>query len=162
VQPAQSFPQQRSWIGGIVKHTNRSWLSLFGFFAVLTLASSLIFAAVFAGVTAAIASGESAQTTDNQQVDPLVPAQTFSGMITDADCRSRHTDSKMSAAECTRMCVRNGSRYVMVNGDKNYEPTGAPQQLSELAGQRVNLIGVLSGDAIKVSSADPPAAKAAE
>lgn len=145
-----------------MKHTNRSWLSLLGFFAVLTLASSLIFAAVFAGVTAAIASGESAQTTDSQQVDPLVPAQTFSGMITDADCGSRHTDSKKSAAECARMCVRNGSRYVMVNGDKNYELTGASQQLDKLAGQRVNLIGVLSGDAIKVSSANPAAAKSDE
>ena len=145
-----------------MKHTNRSWLSLLGFFAVLTLASSLIFAGVFAGVTAAIASGESAQAADNQQVDPLVPAQTFSGMITDADCRSRHTDPKMSAAECTRMCVRNGSRYVMVNGDKNYELTGAHQQFGELAGQRVSLIGVLSGDAIRVSSANPLAAKSEE
>lgn len=145
-----------------MKHTNRSWLSLLGFFAVLTLASSLIFAAVFAGVTAAIASDESAQAADNQQVDPLVPAQTFSRMMTDADCRSRHTDPKMSAAECTRMCVRNGSRYVMVNGDKNYELTGAHQQFSDLAGQRVSLIGVLSGHAIKVSSGDPVAAKSDE
>jgi len=68
----------------------------------------------------------------------------------------------MSAAECTRMCVRNGSRYVMVNGDKNYELTGALQQLGELAGQRVSLIGVLSGEAIKVSSANPLAAKSEE
>ena len=145
-----------------MKHTNRSWLSLLGFFAVLTLASSLIFAAVFAGVTAAIASGESAQTADNQQVDPIVPGQSFSGLITDADCGSRHTDSRKSAAECARMCVRNGSRYVMVNGDKNYELTGAAQQLGELAGQRVKVIGVVSGDPIKVSSADPVAAKSAE
>ena len=145
-----------------MKHTNRSWLSLLGFFAALTLASSLIFAAVFAGVTAAIASGESAQTADNQQVDPIVPGQSFSGLITDADCGSRHTDSRKSAAECARMCVRNGSRYVMVNGDKNYELTGAAQQLGELAGQRVSLIGVVSGDAIKVSSANPLAATAEE
>jgi len=145
-----------------VKHANRSWLSLLGFLAVLTLASSLIFAAVFAGVTAAIASGESARTADNQQVDPIVPGQSFSGLITDADCGSRHTDSKKSAAECARMCVRNGSRYVMVNGDKNYELTGAPQQLGELAGQRVSLIGVLSGHAIKVSSANPLAETAEE
>jgi len=145
-----------------VKHTNGSWLSLLGFFALLTLASSLIFAAVFAAVTAAIASGESSQSVDSQQVEPIVPGQTFSGLITDAHCGPRHTDSKKSAADCARMCVRNGSRYVMVNGDKNYELTGAPQQLGELAGQRVNLIGVLSGDAINVSSAGPVAAKSDE
>jgi hypothetical protein len=142
--------------------SNRSWLSLVGFFAVITLASSLVFAAVFAGVTAAIASGESAQTADNQQVDPLVPSQTFSGIISDAHCGPRHMDSTKSAAECARMCVRNGSRYVMVNGDKTYELTGPPQQFEEFAGQRVKLIGVLSGDAIKVSSVGPQTAKSAE
>jgi hypothetical protein len=137
-----------------VRPPDRSWLSLLGFFAVITLGSSLIFAVVFAGVTAAIAGGESAQAAEDQQpVDPLVPGQIFSGMITDAHCGSRHTDSKNSASECARMCVRNGSKYVMINGDKNYELNGAPEQFGRLAGQRVNLTGVLSGGAIQVSSA---------
>jgi len=136
-----------------VKYTNHLWLSLLGFFAVLTLASSLIFAAVFAGVTAAIASDESAQSADSQPVDPGFPAQTFSGLITDAHCGPRHTDSKKSAADCVRMCVRSGSRYIIVNGDKSYELSWGSQQLGELAGQRVNLTGVANGDAIKVRSA---------
>jgi hypothetical protein len=142
-----------------VKQSNRSWISLLAFFAVITLGSSLIFAAVFAGVPAVIAGGESAQASDEQQVDPLLPGQTFSGVISDSHCGARHTDSAKSASDCARMCVRNGSRYVVVNGDTRYELTGTPGQFDKLAAQRVTLTGVLSGSAIKVSSAKALAAK---
>jgi len=141
-----------------VKSRDRSWLSLLGFFVVITLGSSLIFAIVFAGVTAAIAGDESAQAAHEQEVDPIVPGQTFSGMITDAHCGSRHTDSRNSASECVRMCVRNGSRYVMVDGDKSYELAGPADQFVRLAGQRISLTGVVMGGAIKVSSITPPQA----
>jgi hypothetical protein len=133
--------------------TQRSWLSLLGFFAVVTLGSSLIFAAVFAGVTAVIAGGGSAQASDDQQVDPIVPAQTFTGIITDSHCIARHVDTKKSAAECTRMCVSNGSKYLLVNGDRNYEIAGDSAQISQLAGQRVRVTGALAAGRIKVTSA---------
>lgn len=133
--------------------TQRSWLSLLGFFAVITLGSSLIFAAVFAGVTAVIAGGGAAQASDDVQVDPIVPAQSFSGVITDSHCGARHIDSGKSASECTRMCLRNGSKYVLVNGDKSYEIIGDPGQISQLAGERVKLTGTLAADRIKVTSA---------
>jgi hypothetical protein len=148
-------------LGGVVKQ-HRSWLSLLVFFAVITLGSSLIFAVVFAGATAAFAGGESAQAADEQQVDPLVPGQTFSGVITDSHCRARHMDSKSSASECARMCVRNGSSYSMVDGDRNYELAGNATGLSQLAGQRVSVIGVLSGSTIKVSSASPQIVKSGD
>lgn len=144
-----------------MKHSDRSWLSLLGFFAVITLGSSLIFAAVFAGVTAAFGGSESAHAED-QQVDPIVPGQSFSGVITDSHCGPRHMDSKSSALECARLCVQNGSRYIIVDGDKNYELAGNPALFGQFAGQRVQLTGVLSGGTIKVSSARPLAAKIAE
>ncbi|HXM22899.1 MAG TPA: hypothetical protein VN948_16690 [Terriglobales bacterium] len=137
----------------IVKQYDRSWLKLLAFFAVATLASSLVFAAVLAGVTVAVAGGEPPQIPDNQQVDPAVPGHAFSGLITDAHCGARHTDSERSASECARMCVRNGSRYILVDGDRKYELAGNQSQFGELAGQGVSLTGVLSGDTIKVSSA---------
>ena len=77
---------------GIVKHHERSWFTLSAFFLLTTLASSQVFAAVFAGVTAAI--GDSAQTGDELQVDPLVPGRNFSGIVTDAHCGSTHEDSE--------------------------------------------------------------------
>jgi hypothetical protein len=132
-----------------VKQHDRSWLTLLAFFAAVTLASSLVFAAVFAGVTIAIAGGEPPQIADDPQVDPGVPGQTFAGIITDARCGSRHTDSEKSASACARMCVRNGSRYVIVDGDRNYQYqlAGNQWQFDRLAGQRVSLTGVLRGDA---------------
>lgn len=136
-----------------MKQHDRSWLTLLAFFAVAILASSLVFAAVLAGVTVAIADGESPQIPDQQQVDPTVPGHTFSGIITDAHCGPRHTDSGQSASECARTCVRNGSRYIMVDGDRNYELAGNSSQLSQLAGQRVTLTGVFNGNTIKVDSA---------
>jgi hypothetical protein len=139
-------------MGGVVKQHDRSWPKLLAFFALATLASSLVFAAVLAGVTVAIAGGETPQVLDDQQVDPAVSGQTFSGFITDANCGPRHTDSEQSATECARMCVRNGSRYIVVDGDRNYELAGDPRLFGEFAGQRVSLTGVLSGNTIKVSS----------
>lgn len=137
-----------------MKQHNRSWLRLLAFFTVTTFALALICAAVLAGFTVAIAGGEPPRISDGQNnVDPTARGQTFSGIITDARCGPRHADSEQSASGCARMCVRNGSKYIMVDGDRNYELAGDPLQLDRLAGERVTLIGVLSGDTIKVSSA---------
>ena len=90
--------------------TQRSWLSLLGFFAVITLGSSLIFAAVFAGVTAVIAGGGAAQASDDVQVDPIVPAQSFSGVITDSHCGARHMiqgKAPQNVPECASGMDRN-------------------------------------------------------
>ena len=51
------------------------------------------------------------------------------------------------------LCARNGSRYVIAGNDGNYELAGDPEQFSALAGRRVNLVGVLHGNTITVSSA---------
>jgi hypothetical protein len=135
----------------ILRRNDRSWLTLLTFFAVTTLASSLALAALLAGVTVAIAGGEAPQVSASP--DPTIPSQTFSGVITDARCGSRHRNSNQSASECARACVRDGSRYTVVDGDKNYELAGNLSHLDSFAGQRVALTGVLDGNTIKVSSA---------
>jgi len=137
----------------IVRRKDRLWLTLLAFFAVTTLASSLALAALLAGVTVAIAGGEAPQVQVDTQVDPTIPSQTFSGVITDARCGARHRNSHQSASECARACVRDGSRYTVVDGDKNYELAGNLSHFDLLAGQRVALTGVLDGNTIKVSSA---------
>jgi hypothetical protein len=58
-----------------------------------------------------------------------------------------------NASECSRLCVRHGSNYIIVDGDKKYELNGELRQIAEFAGQRVSLTGVLDGQTIKVSSA---------
>jgi hypothetical protein len=41
-------------------------------------------------------------------------------------------DSGKNTMECTKMCVRNGSRYVLVEGDKRYELAGTDSERGEL------------------------------
>jgi len=134
-----------------VKPNDRSWQKLIAFLAIITIASSLACAAVLAGFTVAVAGSESSQIPADQSgsADPL---QTFTGMVTDKHCGSRHMDSEHNAADCVRMCVRNGSRYKIVDGDKNYELAGNLSQIDQFAGQRVALTGVLDGGTIKVNS----------
>src|SRR5205814_9095181 len=67
---------------------------------------------------------------------------TFNGMITDARCGARHAkDSNKSPAECSRMCVRRGEQYLLVDGEKRYTLSGNPQVIERLAGQRVKVSG---------------------
>jgi hypothetical protein len=140
---------------GIVKQHDRSWFTLIACFLLTTLALSLVFAAVFAGVTAAI--GDSGQTGDELQVEPVVPGQNFFGIVTDAHCVSTHEDSDKNASDGARICVRNGSRYAIVNGDvngdKEYELVGELWQIGQFGGQWMTLTGVLARETIKVSSA---------
>lgn len=61
-------------------------------------------------------------------------------------------DSGMNPADCAKMCVRNGSKYVLVQGNKKYALAGSESQLESLAGQRANVAGTLNGNTIQVSS----------
>ena len=79
--------------------------------------------------------------------------KTFTGMVTDARCGARHSmKSDKTSAECARSCVRKGSRYVLVDGEEIHALEGSPAQLDRLAGVRVEVVGRLIGDTIKVES----------
>jgi len=135
-----------------LKLQDRSWVRLLAFFAVTTLGSSLVIAAMLAGVTVAFGSGESVQSADDQLLDPMIPGQAFSGVITDARCGLRHMSSQ-DGSTCVRMCIRNGSKYVLATRERSYELAGNVGQFAQLAGKPVSLVGVLDSDLIKVSSA---------
>lgn len=134
-----------------MKPHRRSWLTLIGFLVATTLASSLVFAVAFAGVTAVIGD-DFVQAADEPQAEPMVPGRAFSGIITDVRCGPRHASRGKTAAECARFCVANGSKYTMVDGDKTYELLGDSEQIGKFAGQRVTVIGNLNGETINVNS----------
>jgi len=123
-----------------------------------TLGSSLLLGAVLASVTVALAGSESPQVSDPLQSEPDVPRQSFSGVITDSQCGPRHKSSAEGAADCVRSCVRGGSRFILVSGEKSYKLDGNLTGLSEVAGQRVRLVGVLNKDTIQINPASPLAA----
>jgi hypothetical protein len=81
------------------------------------------------------------------------PERNFVGLITDDHCGARHDmDSGKNPAECTRMCVRNGSKYVLIEGGKRYTLAGSESELDRLAGQRATVAGTLGGTTISIGS----------
>jgi hypothetical protein len=61
-------------------------------------------------------------------------------------------NSGKTSAECVRSCVRHGAHSVLVDGEKVYALAGDPTELEKPAGERVNVIGMLEGDTIKVKA----------
>ncbi len=164
-------PVQRSWLS-LVAFCAVSGMIVALAFAVLLAGASLAFAVsqpapgADAGALAeasadqtmeqpgAAQTGADSQSTA-QPVDDSGAAstQTFAGMITDSRCGARHRmNSGKTSAECVHSCVRNGAHYVLVDGEKVYALEGDPAELEKLAGERVNIVGMLEGDTIKVKA----------
>ena len=145
------------------------WLLVI-FCTIATLIAALALAGVFAGasVAFAVAGGSSRPNEDrptgteaanpapqavSQTTVDTSPQETFSGIITDSHCRARHAPSfEKNPSECTLLCIRNGSEYALVNGDRSFRLQGDSNELGKLAGERVNLVGSLARGVIKVSS----------
>lgn len=89
---------------------------------------------------------------------------TYTGVVSDDMCGAKHTMMPGgSDADCTRMCVKGGSAYALVVGQKAYTlATSDKQQVATLdkyAGKRVVVKGTLSGETLKVHSVAPAAGK---
>lgn len=90
-----------------------------------------------------------------QQAQPAATDKTFTGVISDSMCGATHMAKDVSAAECTRMCVKQGQKYALVVGKKVYTLQGHEQELDKLAGQWVTVQVTASGDTLTVSSVTP-------
>ena len=81
--------------------------------------------------------------------------QTFTGRVSDAMCGANHMMGG-EVSECTRACVRKGSKYALVVGDKVYtldtKNKSALDSLNKLAGEQATVTGKMSGETIEVSS----------
>lgn len=126
---------------------NLSWLQLVGYCMVAALGTALSLALLFAGASVAFASGEPHQPSASA-------AQTsFTGMVTDEHCGAKHDRYPgKSASVCARLCALNGSKYVLLDGDKVYTLAGEDLALDKLAGQRATVLGTLEGTVITVGS----------
>ncbi len=82
-------------------------------------------------------------------------AQTFTGTVSDAMCGAHHMMEGDPAA-CLRACVKKGSKYALVVGDKVYTLDAKDQatmdQLDKLANAKASVKGSLDGDTIEVTS----------
>jgi hypothetical protein len=131
---------------------NRSWFALIRCCATPALGVALGSAILFTGVAVAVAGGGERANASAQEGDN--PKETvYAGLITDDHCGARHDmDSGKNPANCTKMCIRNGSKYILVVGDKRYALAGNASTLDGLAGQRANVAGTLEGNTIKLGS----------
>ena len=77
-------------------------------------------------------------------------AQTFTGEVSDAMCGAKHMESP--AAKCTRDCVKEGSAYALIVGNKVYKLSGKTDGLDALAGDKATVTGTAQGDTIDVAS----------
>lgn len=79
-------------------------------------------------------------------------AQQFRGTISDSMCGKQHMMKNLPAAECTRECVKSGSDFALVVGDKLYTLKGDKAKFDKFAGAPVVLDGDLKGNVITVKS----------
>ncbi len=79
--------------------------------------------------------------------------KTYTGTVSDAMCGAKHMGS---AAECTRGCVKKGSKYALVVGDKVYtletSDKSALDTLDKQAGTKATVTGTEKDNTITVTS----------
>ena len=78
--------------------------------------------------------------------------QSFTGVVSDSMCGKQHMMKDKSAPECTRECVKGGSDYALVVGEKVYTLKGDKAQIDKFAGEKATVVGEAKGETITVSS----------
>jgi len=82
-------------------------------------------------------------------------SQTLTGEVSDAMCGAKH-EMPGNAANCTRGCIKHGSKYALVVGDTVYtletSDQAALSKLNDLAGAKAKVTGEVDGTTITVKS----------
>jgi hypothetical protein len=79
-------------------------------------------------------------------------SQTITGTVTDSMCGRKHMMKDASAAKCTRVCVKAGSDFALIAGDKLFTLQGDKTAIDKFAGEKVAITGKTNGNVIKVQS----------
>jgi hypothetical protein len=79
-------------------------------------------------------------------------SQTLKGTVSDAMCGAKHMMQGATAAQCTRACVKEGSDFALVSGDKVYTLKGDKSQIDKFAGEAVTVKGKVDGMTVSVDS----------
>ena len=81
--------------------------------------------------------------------------KTLTGTVSDAMCGAHHMEKDKSAAECTRECVKKGTKYALVVVKTVYTLDGHEAELDKLAGERATVKGSVMGEMVMVESVAP-------
>src|SRR5437764_1168833 len=85
--------------------------------------------------------------------------QHLTGIVSEAMWGGSHIAKDKTAAGCTAMCVKGGSKYALAVGDKVYTLAGHEAELDELAGEKATVKGEVKGNAVQVQSVSAAARK---
>jgi hypothetical protein len=132
----------------------RFWIVVLGVVIVVGILALLIGTPRVTAGAGAVPGPESGRPAQPSPIpSSAIQGQTYEGIITDAHCDAKHSATVgMSAAECTRVCIHSGEHFALVDGDKTYTLEGSDAALKRMAGQRVTVLGTLSGRTISVAS----------
>jgi uncharacterized low-complexity protein len=125
------------------------WIEIIAIITAIACGLALLIATVGAAAGAAAGEAEPGQPRASSAIQP----RSYEGMITDTHCGAKHSAAMgRTAADCTRVCVRGGEQFVLVDGDTLYLLEGDLVALKLVAGQRARIIGTLNGNKISVAS----------
>jgi hypothetical protein len=86
--------------------------------------------------------------------------QTFTGTVSDTMCGAKHTMMPGATdSQCVRACVKAGSDYALVVGNKVYTLKGNNADLEKFAGEKATVTGKLDGDVIQETAISAPKKK---
>ena len=123
---------------------NRFWIE------VVTLCAGVAFGLALAIVCVAVV--VFGQTSEPPQ-SAAPPAETYVGMVTCSHCLARHSAKiGANATNCARVCIHDGAKFTLVDGDRTYLLEGDPAALKRVAGERVRIVGARNGETITVAS----------
>ncbi|HEV2616411.1 MAG TPA: DUF5818 domain-containing protein [Candidatus Acidoferrales bacterium] len=78
-------------------------------------------------------------------------SQTFTGAISDSMCGASHM-MEGSAKDCTLKCVKDGSKFVLVDSSGKVYQLSDQKSPAAFAGANVKVTGTLNGETIEVKS----------
>jgi hypothetical protein len=109
----------------------------------------------FSGVLMAAQMEMPAGTPGNKSKASSAAPATLTGIVSDAMCGAHHMAKDKSAAECTRECVKQGTKYALVVEKKVYTLERHEAELDKVAGMKARVKGKVSGDTVTVQSVVP-------
>jgi hypothetical protein len=125
------------------------WIEIIALVGTMACALALLIATLGAFAGAASGATEPAQAGSSSAIRPHV----YEGLITDTRCGAKHSAAiGKTAANCARVCVHGGAQFALVDGEAIYPLDGDLVALKRVAGQRVRIVGTLSGNKISVAS----------
>lgn len=102
------------------------------------------------GLTTGAIFGQSSHSKNSIQGAAAI--KTLTGVVSDSMCGGKHMAKDKTPAECTRECVKTGSDYALVVGQKVFVLKGDQADIDKLAGKRATVKGPVNGNIVTVES----------